>query len=61
MDDTGSINVTFLGRKRIAGIIPGTRLIVEAVVGLEHDRLAMINPVYEIVAPESHEKPPTGH
>jgi amino acid transporter len=61
VDDTGSINVTFLGRKRIAGIIPGTRLIVEAVVGHEHGRLAMINPVYEIVASESHEKPPTGH
>jgi amino acid transporter len=61
VDDTGSISVIFLGRKRIAGIVPGTRLIVEAVVGLERGRLAMINPVYEILASESHEKPPTSH
>ena len=61
MDDTGSINVVFLGRKQIAGIKPGARLIVESVVGVHRGRLALLSPTYEILADPQHEAPPAGH
>jgi amino acid transporter len=61
VDDTGSINVVFLGRKQIAGIKPGARLIVESVVGVHRGRLALLSPTYEILADAQHEAPPAGH
>jgi hypothetical protein len=61
VDDTGTINVVFLGRKQIAGIKPGTRLVVDSVVGEHRGHMALLNPYYEILADEHHELPPTGH
>jgi amino acid transporter len=61
VDGTGTINVVFLGRKQIAGIKPGTRLVVDSVVGEHRGHLALLNPYYEILADEHHELPPTGH
>lgn len=61
VDDTGSINVVFLGRKQIAGIKPGSRLVVESVVGEHRGRLALLSPYYEILADQQHEQPPAGH
>ena len=49
VDATGGIGVVFLGRRRVAGIHPGTRLAVEGMAGSYHDRLAILNPVYEIL------------
>ncbi len=49
-DDTGGLLLVFQGRRRVAGISPGTRLVAEGMVGQRQRRLAMVNPVYELVA-----------
>jgi RecG-like helicase len=48
VDGTGGISVVFLGRRRIAGIHPGSKLTVEGTVGEHAGRLAILNPDYEI-------------
>ena len=40
----------FLGRRSIAGIDTGTKMMVDGKVGKYHDKLAMINPVYELLS-----------
>ncbi|MFC0081130.1 amino acid permease [Aciditerrimonas ferrireducens] len=49
-DDTGGILLVFQGRRRVPGIRPGTRLVAEGMVGQRDRRLAIVNPVYELVA-----------
>ncbi|HEY7133675.1 MAG TPA: amino acid permease [Acidimicrobiia bacterium] len=46
-DETGTINLVFLGRKHVAGIEPGTRLVATGMVGRRQGRLEIINPDYE--------------
>ena len=41
--------VVFLGRRRIAGIQPGTDVSVEAMVASRSGGLSMLNPIYEIL------------
>jgi len=60
-DGTGSMIVVFVGRRRIPGISVGTRLIVDGMVGERAGRLAMLNPLYELVPVATHERPPTEH
>ena len=48
-DGTGSMTLVFTGRT-IAGIQPGSRVVVEGMVGNEGNRLAIVNPSFEIVA-----------
>ena len=40
----------FLGRRQIAGIGVGTEIDASAVIGVHQNRLAMLNPTYEIRA-----------
>jgi RecJ-like exonuclease len=48
-DGTDTIDLVWLGRRRIAGIEPGRRVVVRGRVG-EHDgRLAIYNPWYELL------------
>jgi amino acid transporter len=49
VDATGSISVIFLGRREIAGIRVGTRLVVEGTVGVHKTRLAILNPSYQLL------------
>lgn len=49
-DGSGTLLLIFQGRPTIPGIEPGTRLVVEGMVGSWEDQLAMLNPDYEIVA-----------
>ena len=49
VDPTGGLTVVFLGRRKIGGIHPGTRLMVEGVVGDHHEKLAMLNPTYMLL------------
>jgi amino acid transporter len=49
-DDSGSLLLVFQGRRRVPGIRPGTRLVAEGMVGQRDRRLAIVNPVYELVA-----------
>jgi len=62
VDATGGLQVVFLGRKQVPGIAPGSRLVVEGMVGEHRGKLAILNPEYRILAPsEVHEKPATHH
>jgi hypothetical protein len=49
VDDTGGIVIVFLGRRRIAGIEPGARIMVEGRVSDHHGKLALLNPVYHLL------------
>ena len=49
VDDTGGLSVVFLGRRTIAGVYPGTRMVVEGMVGDHAGRLALLNPDYELL------------
>jgi len=50
VDETGGLSVVFLGRRAVAGIRPGTRLLARGVVGAHDGRLAILNPDYELLA-----------
>jgi hypothetical protein len=47
-DSSGALSIVFLGRREIAGIEVGTRIEATATVGVFHNRLAMLNPSYEL-------------
>ncbi|MFN2608229.1 MAG: hypothetical protein ABR511_10130 [Acidimicrobiales bacterium] len=51
MDPTGGVSVVFLGRRELAGIHPGSRLRASGIVGAHDGRLAILNPVYELILP----------
>ena len=54
-DGTAAISAVFLGRRQLAGVGVGSKLVVEGTVGLHRQRLAMLNPVYELrIAPNGH-------
>jgi amino acid transporter len=53
VDETGGIALVFLGRRRIAGITVGTQMVAEGTIGEDHGRLAIINPIYELL-PDPH-------
>jgi hypothetical protein len=50
IDDTGAISVVFFGRRQLAGVTAGSKLIVEGVVGEHRGKMAMLNPAYNIQA-----------
>jgi amino acid transporter len=57
-DDSGKILLVFQGRRRIPGIQPGARLVVEGMVGDWARRQAILNPDYELIAgPEARVEP----
>jgi amino acid transporter len=47
-DDSGAIVLVFLGRRAIAGLRVGTRLVAEGTVGRDRGRLTILNPSYEL-------------
>jgi len=49
IDETGSINVAFFGRRKLAGVAAGTRLAVEGIVTEQKGRLTLLNPEYQIL------------
>ncbi|MGH9170501.1 MAG: amino acid permease [Acidimicrobiales bacterium] len=57
VDESGAINVVFLGRRQVAGISVGATVVAEGMVGKHDGQLAMINPGYEIILPSWEEKP----
>jgi RecG-like helicase len=61
VDATGGLTIVFLGRKHVAGIAPGTRLVAEGTVGDHGGHLAILNPDYRILAGADHEAPPAPH
>jgi len=63
VDNTGGIAMVFLGRKHVAGLAPGVRVVAEGMVGDHGGRLAILNPDYRILPnpDEEHEAPPSHH
>jgi hypothetical protein len=53
-DGSKTLNLIWLGRRRIGGIVPGTYLTVRGRVTFKHGIPTMFNPAYEI-------KPTRGH
>jgi amino acid transporter len=49
VDGTGGISIVFLGRRGIAGVDVGTRMMVEGTVGVYKARLALLNPSYRLL------------
>ncbi|HWE69410.1 MAG TPA: OB-fold nucleic acid binding domain-containing protein, partial [Acidimicrobiales bacterium] len=49
-DGTGKILLVFQGRRRIPGVQPGARLVVEGMVGDWGHHQAILNPDYELIA-----------
>ncbi len=47
-DGSAAIELVWLGRRRIAGIEPGRRLVARGRVGVHDGRLAIYNPWYEL-------------
>jgi RecG-like helicase len=52
VDDTGGITLVFLGRRKMAGITCGRKLVAEGTVGEHHGRLAILNPLYDLLGDE---------
>jgi hypothetical protein len=49
-DGRGALIAVFLGRRRISGLSPGRRVMLEGVVTEEHGERVMYNPVYTLVS-----------
>ncbi len=49
-DGRGSATAVFLGRRKIAGIIPGRKIVVEGVAGRRGNRFLFFNPIYTLLA-----------
>ncbi|MDT4922418.1 MAG: hypothetical protein QOG01_131 [Pseudonocardiales bacterium] len=50
-DGSDSMDLVWLGRRRIAGIEPGRRVVVRGRVGRHNGRCAIYNPWYELLNP----------
>lgn len=48
-DGSGRAVALFTGRRRLAGVDPGRRLLIEGVGRVERGRLLIMNPAYMIV------------
>jgi hypothetical protein len=49
VDPTGALTIVFLGRRSVAGVEPGAKLVASGTIGTYQGRLAMLNPSYELV------------
>ena len=47
-DGRGSATAVFLGRRKIAGIVPGRRIGVEGIAGRTGNRFLLLNPLYTL-------------
>jgi RecG-like helicase len=54
LDGTGGIELVFLGRQRLGGVQLGRKVRASGRVGAHHGRLAILNPVYELLAGDDH-------
>ena len=48
-DGRGSVTAVFLGRRKIAGLSPGRRVLLEGVVTTNRDDRLIYNPVYQLL------------
>ena len=53
-DHHGKLVVAFLGRRQIAGLVPGSRIVVDGTVTERRGHLVIINPDYEFLPATEH-------
>ncbi|WP_245885214.1 OB-fold nucleic acid binding domain-containing protein [Kineococcus rhizosphaerae] len=51
-DGSGSVQLVWLGRRKIAGVEPGRRVKARGLVACDDGQRVIFNPVYELVCPE---------
>jgi hypothetical protein len=61
VDSSGAILLVFQGRRQIAGIQQGARLVAQGTVGAWKGHQAILNPHYELLAPPDAEPAEPGH
>jgi hypothetical protein len=49
-DGRGSVVAVFLGRRKIAGMSPGRRVLLSAVAGRDGNRFILYNPEYQLLS-----------
>ena len=49
-DGSGAITLVWLGRRQIAGIVPGRSIQVEGRIGVHDNTRVLYNPRYELIA-----------
>ena len=57
-DGRGSATAVFLGRRKIAGISPGRKVMLEGVAGRHGKRFLLFNPVYTLLPSRAALTPP---
>lgn len=50
VDETGGMQLIFLGRRTVAGVKLGATIVAEGTVVERHGHLALLNPIYELLA-----------
>lgn len=50
-DGSDSLDLVWLGRRRIAGVEPGRRVVARGRIGVHNGRKAIYNPWYELLQP----------
>ena len=48
-DGTGEVSARWLGRRSIPGLVLGSRLVIDGVLGEDHEVRRMVNPTFEFV------------
>jgi hypothetical protein len=48
-DGGGMVTAVFLGRRKIPGLSPGRRLVLDGVVAVDENRLLVYNPRYQLL------------
>ena len=62
-DGTGQLMLVFQGRRRVAGIEPGARVVAEGMVAVRGHSVGMVNPLYWVISTPDHAEAPSaaGH
>lgn len=47
-DGRGAVTAVFLGRRKIPGLSPGRRILLEGVVSSDHEERLIYNPIYTL-------------
>jgi hypothetical protein len=53
-DGTGTVLIVFLGRREVAGLNVGSKVEVVGTVGVHQNRLAILNPTYQLASHTGH-------
>lgn len=49
VDDTDAVTIVFVGRRQVAGVDPGRKMLAEGVIVEQYGKRFMLNPVYRLL------------